>query len=121
MDTSDNGLTDDDFLADGEDLCDIPANPLRRASFCLNWALHLSAGGTEENAGGNEVTSPKEGSDNVDMECHQMCLVSLAYVYLQRNDPAGALEVSSKVLPTASPRLREMADVYSREAAVYVG
>lgn len=81
------------------------------------------------------IPSPKEGGANVDMDCFEMALVSLAYVKLQLNDSAGTLEITQRILTPGSKdgskessyantasslRMREMAEIYSREATTHV-
>lgn len=119
-----------------EDLKIITENPLQRAAFCLHRALHLSAGNFDADVGTSDenhkvIPSPKEGSADVDMDCYETALVSLAYVKLQLKDHDGALELCKVALgPTSasgggddkgscsfkSLRLREMAESYCREA-----
>ena len=73
-------------LGGEEDLHDVSIDPLPRASRCLYRALHLSVGisnaDAENPSADGLIPSPREGSADVDMDCYEMALVSLAYVKL---------------------------------------
>ncbi|KAL7543045.1 hypothetical protein ACHAXR_012354 [Thalassiosira sp. AJA248-18] len=130
------GLDSNEDLGSQDDCI---STTLQRASRSLYRALRLSSGNPEtvaENFNSNDevtIPSPKEGSMNVDMDCFETALVSLAYVKLQLKDPVGALEVCQHALrrdlnnvdksnPSAmSLRLMELAETYSREATICDG
>jgi len=129
------GLDLNDFGSE-EDFNNISTNPLQRALFCLYRALHLSSGNfgldaDTHNTISEVIPSLKDGSTSVDMDCFKTALVSMAYVKLQLKDHIGALEIcqlalspeldsGDKVPATAtSLRLREMAEMYSREATMH--
>lgn len=112
-----------------EDLKMTSSNPLLRALCCLYRALYLSAGNIklEEvvTLTSNEFTipTPKEKSANIDMDCYNMALISLAYVKLQLNDASGALEISMGLKSAAGKQdsnIKSMAEIYSREAMVHI-
>ena len=75
-------------LGGEEDLNDVSIDPLPRASRCLYRALHLSSGisnaDAENPSAEGLIPSPREGSADVDMDCYEMALVSLAYVKLHQ-------------------------------------
>ena len=89
-------------LGGEEDLNDVSIDPLPRATRCLCRALHLSAGisnaDAENPSAEGLIPSPREGSADVDMDCYEMALVSLAYVKLQQGDRASTREITSTVL-----------------------
>lgn len=111
-----------------EDLKMTSSNPLLRALCCLYRALYLSAGNIklEEvvTLTSNEFTipTPKEKS-NIDLDCYNMALISLAYVKLQLNDASGALEIAMGLKSAAGNQdsnIKSMAEIYSREAMVHI-
>ena len=135
-------------LGSEEDLRTVSSNPLQRASYCLNRALRLSSGNhLEENfdvaeCHDNVPLLNKDRGFNADTTCFEMALVSLAYIKLQWKDFVGALRIcqhpafpragsstdcdvlskdpnSVAVLKTTPIRLREMAEMYYREAITH--
>ena len=77
----------------------------------------------------NEFTipTPKEKSanltSNIDLDCYNMALISLAYVKLQLNDASGALEIAMGLKSAAGNQdsnIKSMAEIYSREAMVHI-
>ena len=118
------------YLGSEEDLRNILSNPLQRASSSLYRALHLSSGNFElDNINYEVIPSLKDRSSDVDRDCFETALVSVAYVKLQLKDRVGALEFCQHALrqgtdnvnkdPAASLRLREMAEMYYREATIH--
>lgn len=116
-------------LGSEEDLDMTSSNPLQRALFCLYRALHLSAGNIEleevVTLTSNEFTipTPKEKSANIDMDCYNLALVSLAYVKLQLNDASGALEITRGLTSSEGNQdsnITSMAEIYTREAMVHI-
>ena len=75
----------------------------------------------------SDLPSPKDGSANTDVDCYQAALVALAYVKLQMEDNSGALKLCERALrengekSAPSVQLREMAEMYSREATIRAG
>ena len=115
-------------LGSDEDLANISAHPLKRASICLYMALHLSAGNS--NVDSQTITdtfpSPKEGCVVVDMDCYSLSIVSLVYIKMQLGDE-GALEITGALgldgtVANAgialSPHLRSLVDAYHSSAAM---
>lgn len=73
----------------------------------------------------NEFTipTPKEKSANIDLDCYNMALISLAYVKLQLNDASGALEIAMGLKSAAGNQdsnIKSMAEIYSCEAMVHI-
>ena len=91
-----------------EDLSNISKNPLPRASRCLYRALRLSAGclnaNAEDSCVDESIPSPREGSADIDMDCYELSLVSLAYVKLQQGDHASTQEITSIVFRLSSDK-----------------
>jgi hypothetical protein len=124
-------------LGSEKDLRNVSKNPLPRASRCLNRALRLSAGylnaDAEDPCADENFPSPREGSADVDMDCYEMALVSLAYVKLQQGDHASTQEITSIVFRLSSDKEAEnsgmtqfsqthiMAQVYYRDAMILGG
>ncbi|KAL3809530.1 hypothetical protein ACHAXA_001261, partial [Cyclostephanos tholiformis] len=124
-------------LGSEKDMSNISKNPLPRASRCLYRALHLSAGHIHADADDPSLdefipTSPQEGSANVDMDCYEMALVSLAYVKLQQGDHDSTQEITSIVFrlgrdkaddsgKTQSSHTHILAQVYHRDAMILAG
>lgn len=120
-------------LGSENDLGIVSIHPLPRASHCLYRALHLSAGNFNadvENLGADEsIPTPQEGSADVDMDCYEKALVSLAYVKLQQGDRASTREITSIVFRLGSDKADDsgtvqfsqthvMAQVYYRNATI---
>lgn len=125
-----------------EDTRGSPDNPLDLASKFLYVALTMSSGKSSDTDGitllrqikdDNAIPTPKKGSVNVDVECYEMALVSLAYVKLQLNDHAEARKICKLVglgstimgvgtnPSVASRRMKELAEMYSHQASVHAG
>ena len=119
------GLTNDTSLLEctlgsEEDLRNISTNPLPRILSCLEKAQSLSGGSTD-----------------ADLDCFEAATLSLAYVKLEMNDAAGALEMCKVILgsddimaiakedrssyTSESLRRRAMARVYACEAFCRLG
>jgi hypothetical protein len=135
--SSDEGNANLDLIGIGseEDLGTISTHPLQRASFCLHMALHLSAGDLKVDAKAISnnciIPTPKEGSTDVDMDCFEMALVSLAYTKLQLGDHDEALHIARKALSLGpdgtvdpstsnSPHLRGLAEIYHHQAKLFL-
>jgi len=120
-------------LGGEEDLNDVSIDPLPRASRCLYRALHLSVGisnaDAENPSADGLIPSPREGSADVDMDCYEMALVSLAYVKLSQGDRASTREITSTVLRLGASKAdgsgtnqlsqtQIMAQLYHRDAMI---
>ena len=120
-------------LGSENDLGIVSKHPLPRASHCLYRALRLSSGysnADEENLGADEfIPSPQEGSADVDMDCYEKALVSLAYIKLQQGDRASTREITSIVFRLGSDKADDtgtvqfsqtqtMAQLYYRNATI---
>lgn len=124
-------------LGSEKDLSNVSKNPLPRASRCLYRALRLSAGYLnaegEDPCADESIPLRREGSADVDMDCYEMALVSLAYVKLQQGDHNSTQEITSIVFRLSSDKEADesgttqfsqthiMAQVYYRDAMILGG
>lgn len=75
------------ILGSPEDIVQVSADPLPRALFCLQRALRLC-----ESIPGSNRAVPDNSN------CREAAAVSLAFVYLELNDPMAALSMAGRVL-----------------------
>ncbi|KAL9182082.1 hypothetical protein ACHAXT_012425 [Thalassiosira profunda] len=114
-------------VGSGEDLNSISSQPMQKATLCLVKAINLSCGNSDIDMDASDLPSPKDGSTNTDVDCYEAALVALAYVKLQMEDNSGALKLCERALrengekSAPSAQLREMAEMYSREATIRAG